>query len=194
MEEVTPSQTISYVTVDAATGRTIGLFSVPRRLLPKNPRAGEKIVIVTDGNLPAHTQYLLKLDMLPEPVTYVEQLADIIAANEMPAPKNKADLEAVRAAGIRDLDLSYAERMASMTGPLSTLHAEKRRQAEAGGGPLVANEADRLAILENAERQDSELAEMESERRAIKARLRNATTEEEIAAALDLMNSKNRSI
>lgn len=162
--------------------------------MPKAPDVGKKLVIVTDGKLPSHSQYVLKLDMMPEPVTYVEQFIDIVAVDEMPTGQGKADLDTLKHDRIRELDQVYASRMASLKGPLENLHAEKRRQAEAGGGPLVADEADRLAILENAERQDSELAEVESERRVIKAHLRNARTEEEIAAVLDLMNSKNRSI
>jgi MoxR-like ATPase len=83
---------------------------------------------------------------------------------------------------IADLDQIYSERLAEIAGPLAAIHAEKRRQAEAGGGPLVADEADRLAILANAAAQDEAVAAIERERREVKALLRAAKSRNELAA------------
>jgi MoxR-like ATPase len=81
---------------------------------------------------------------------------------------------------IADLDKAYAAHLSSIIGPLAHLHTEKRRQAEAGGGPLVADAEDRLAILANAARQDEAIAEIERARREEKAKIRAMTTLEEI--------------
>lgn len=195
MEEVTLSQPISYVVACATTGAVLRLVTAPKRAVPSQPDAGQKIVIVTDGNLPKHSQYVLKLDMLPGPVTYVEQFSDIVQADEWPTRGGKPDdLDVRRNEVIGDLDRAYAERLAAVAGPLAALHAEKRRQAEAGGGPLVVDEADRLAILANAARQDEAITEIERRRRTVKALLRAASTESDIAAALALFDDERKPI
>lgn len=181
-----------YLVVDSK-GRVVSHNRIPNEMFPPDISAGTRIVVPADGKGP-ETDVRVDLRKARKPVNHVASIEDVLTTwRPDPMPEHViVDIE--RHKRIADLDRIYAERLAEIAGPLAAIHAEKRRQAEAGGGPLVADEADRLAILENAEKQDSELAEMEAERRAIKARLRNAGTEEEIAAAVDLMNSKNRSI
>ncbi len=173
---------MSYVVACARTGAVLQLVTAPKRALPSGPDAGQKIIVITDGNLPKHSQYVLKLDMLSEPVTYVDQFADIVATDGWPTRGDNSDLEVRRCEIIAEIDRSYAERLAAVAGPLMSLHTEKRRQAEAGGGPLVMDEADRLAILVNAARQDEAIAEIERQRRAVKAQIRRAATSAELDA------------
>ena len=94
---------------------------------------------------------------------------------------------------MHDLDTEYAAHFAVVRGPLAVVHSEKRRQAEAGSGALIADEDDRVAILAAAAAEDIILAEIEGARRAKKAALRAATSMEElnsIMAATDVADKK----
>lgn len=176
-------QNVNYVLVDA-DGNVAEICSVPPELFASEPPEGRRIVVLADGVLPTTIQLRVDLRKLRKTVTTVATLADVLLlrqASPMPADHR---LEMERGAAIAELDRRYAIKLQSVTGALSSLHAEKRRQAEAGGGPLVADEADRRAILENAAQQDQVLATIERERRGLKARLRAALTAEDIEAAL----------
>lgn len=85
----------------------------------------------------------------------------------------------VRDAALSRVDLHYSRRINQLLGPLATLHSLKRTQALGGGGSLVdVDEAE--AVLEQAERQDAELARIEKERLELKRRIREAKTAAEI--------------
>src|SRR5690606_31777920 len=115
-------------------------------------------------------------------VNYVRSIASVCASTK--TLPGGVLLEICRDQAVDHLDRSHASRVAQLKGPLADIHAAKRRQAESGGGPLVADEADRLAILANAEAQDEQIAAIERERRRVKAALRAATSEDEIKAIM----------
>ncbi len=146
---------------------------------------GQRLVVPADGILPRKKPLRVDLRRIPDEVNYVESF-DRIVANVQPKGLSAASLlEIKRVELISSIDQQFAARIASIRGPLADLHAEKRRQAEAGGGPLVADEADRLAILANAEAVDQRVAAIDRERRDVKARLRAATTMEELQHVFD---------
>lgn len=89
------------------------------------------------------------------------------------------------------IDAHFSARIAQVIGPLGQVHALKRAQAEAGAGPLVADEADRAAILVRASEQDAELAALDAERRALKARVREAADPQQIEAPLALLTAEH---
>lgn len=175
---------IRYALVDEKSGLVTLRASVPARLYAEfDVPAGQRLVRPLDGKIPPHAVRLdlRKIRGVRNEVTSIES---VLAARQPQAMSAAQMLDLRRAREIAELDLRYAARIDTLTGPLASVHSEKRRQAEAGGGPLVADEADRLAILENAALQDEAIAAVESERRRIKAAVKAATTEEEIEAAL----------
>lgn len=89
------------------------------------------------------------------------------------------------------IDQWFAQRMAFLIGPMAPLHALKRAQAEAGGGALVADDADREAILERAAEQDAALSALDAQRRDLKAQVRAAATPEQIAAPLAQLTTES---
>lgn len=107
-----------------------------------------------------------------------------LGKTEQTAAVDRAKVEALAA-----IDATFAVRIAAIVGPLAALHAEKRRQAEAGGGPLIDGETDRAAILAKAAEQDARVAELDRERRAMKARVRAGATAAEINAILATIHS-----
>ena len=172
-------QNISYVLIDA-DGFVAEIRSMPEVVATD----GKRVVILADGVLPTTTQLRVDLRKVRKPVTTVARLADVLLARPDAQTPDEHRTELARGAAIAELDDRYALKLRLLTGPLSSLHAEKRRQAAAGGGPLVADEADRLAILANAARQDAAVAELERQRRCLKARLKAAATPAEIEAVL----------
>lgn len=85
------------------------------------------------------------------------------------------------------IDRVYAKKINDLIGPLGRLHQRKAERAILGrklGGPLVADEADRLAIIAAATKQDEAVAALDVERRQMKADVRAATTAAEIHALL----------
>ena len=158
--------------------------SVPARLFASvDVPAGHRLVKPLDGIVPAG---MVRLDLrkIRRERNEVSTIESVMAARQPDGLSSEQLLEVSRAKALAAVDQSYGLRMQSITGPFATLHAEKRRQAEAGGGPLVLDEADRLAILANAAAEDEAVGTIERQRRAVKAALKAATTEDEIKAAL----------
>lgn len=172
---------VHYVVVDGSSGRIVETVSVPESMFPLHTEEHQKIVVITDRSMPVHHQYVVDLGMLIDKITIAAKISDIVNKDERP-PDIPPALDVLIAEKILEVDNLYAERLAEIAGPLAALHAEKRRQAEAGGGPLVADEADRLAILANAAAQDEAVAAIERERRELKALLRAANSRDELAA------------
>lgn len=177
---------VAYILVDDSTGHCLTVGSVPQRFFPRPVPSGQRMVVLTDGKVPSTTQLRVDLRKVRQPLTFVARLDDVLACRQPEIRQPDAALEIImrRHEALGRLDREFARRMAEIAGPLADLHAAKRRQAEAGGGPLVADDADRLAILDNAARQDAALAALESDRRAVKAAIRAAATAGEIDAAL----------
>ena len=94
------------------------------------------------------------------------------------------DIEAERAKALLAVDRHFARLMDSLLGPFAAIHRMKREQADAGGGPLVADEAERRAVLACAARQDAALVEIERRRLALKKRVRAAASAAAIADIL----------
>lgn len=177
---------VAYILVDGTTGQVLQSVSVPQRFFPRPVPAGQRMVVLGDGKAPSTTQRRVDLRKVRQKMTFTATLDDVLAARQPEIRPRSAVIELMmqQSAAVGRLDREFVRRMEDLAGPLASLHAEKRRQAEAGGGPLVADEADRLAILENAARQDAALAALETKRRAIKAAIRAAATAGEIDAAL----------
>lgn len=153
----------------------------PNEMFPPDIASGTRIVVPSDGKGP-ETDVRVDLRKVREPVNHVPSVEDVLTAwrpDPMPA---HVILDVERRKRIAEMDRIYAERLSEIVGPLAAIHAEKRRQAETGGGPLVADEADRLAILANAAAQDEAVAAIERERRELKALLRAAKSRNELAA------------
>ncbi len=188
---ITMARNVCYVEIDNATGFVTGRFSVPAGMVPEAPADGRTVVIPADRKIPAGPA---KLDRrkLRQPVNRVASISSVETSWRTAELTASQLLEGQRAAVIEKLDRDFAQRASSNTGPLAGIHAEKRRQAEAGGGPLVDGEVDRQAILEKAARQDEALATIERERRAIKAAIRAATTKEEIDRARSRLSGDHK--
>ncbi len=175
---------VAYILVDESTGHVLTVGSVPQRFFPRPVPAGQRMVVLLDGKAPSTTQLRVDLRKARQPLTFVERLDDVLTCRQSVIRQPDAALE-ITMRRLEALDLverEFAQRLAELTGPLAAHHAEKRRQAEAGGGPLVADEADRVAILDNAARQDAALATLETARRAAKAAIRAANTLAELDA------------
>lgn len=172
-------------------GRVISRCLIPNEMFPPAIPPGTRIIVPADGKGP-ETEVCVDLRKVSEPVNHVESIQGILAWSEPAQPSAAIRLDLERRRHIAKVDEVYAQRIAAVAGPLAALHAEKSRQAEAGGGPLVADEADRLAILANAERQNEAIAEIERQRRTVKALLRAAETDSEFAAALALIDDDER--
>lgn len=178
-----------YFTFESGTGRVVMRGSASRERLPNEAPEGHGLVIVEDGRIPRDGFRVDRRKIPPAGITIVSSLdGKLLDADKTQILSSRAAVEERRIRAIAGLDDDYARRLAEVRGPLADLHAEKRRQAEAGVGPLVADETDRLAILANAARQDEAVAAIELKRRAIKAALKAATTEDEIKAALAMSN------
>lgn len=97
---------------------------------------------------------------------------------------------------IAENDRRCMKRIDAARGILASLHAEKRRQAAVRQAhdpalmPLVADEADRLAILANAAKEDEAVAAIETERRQIKAALKSAKSKTAVREALGMFADK----
>lgn len=181
------SRNVRYVLV-GADGFVTRRFSVPAGLVPGEPPEGQRIVIIGDGILP-RGRAKLDLRKIRKPVNVVASIGAVRSSWRAPEPSPEDRLEERRHGAIGRLDRDCAARAASIAGPLAALHAEKRRQAEAGAYdratmPLVADEADRLAILRRAQDEADAIAAIERRRRTIKAALKAAKTEDEIKAAM----------
>ncbi len=175
---------VAYILVDETTGHVLSAGSVPKRFFPRPVPSGQRMVVLGDGKAPNTTQLRVDLRKVRQPMTFVERVDDVLACRQPEVRQPDAAIEIImrRHEALGRLDREFARRMAEIAGPLADLHAEKRRQAEAGGGPLVADETDRLAILDNAAQQDTALAALETERRAIKALIRASTTLDDLHA------------
>jgi len=185
---------VAYILVDESSGHVLRSVSVPQRMFPRPVPAGQRMVVLGDGKVPSTTQLRVDLRKVRQPMTFVAALDDVLAARQPEIRPRSAVIELMmqQSAAIARLDSEFVRRMDDLAGPLASLHAEKRRQAEAGGGPLVADEADRLAILANAARQDAALAALETKRRAIKVAIRAAATAGEIDAALATLSQDEK--
>jgi uncharacterized membrane protein YdfJ with MMPL/SSD domain len=185
----TLSRNIHFVLVDATTGFVISRHSVPARHFPPKPTATQIIVVPADRQLPAG-EARIDLRKVCEPINHVASIESVQTSWRPKALPDADQFERHISAALGDLDNRFARLIDSVSGPLAGLHAEKRRQAEAGGGPLVDGEDDRLAILANSAIQIETLASLERKRRAIKAAIRAAGTDEEIKAALKPQDEK----
>jgi hypothetical protein len=141
-----------------------------------------RLIIPEDGKPPENAAAKLNVKGLPTGVISVPSLAEITIPVEPPSAE--VVLELRRSETLAIVDAFFASAFASIRGPLAELHAEKRKQAEAGGGPLIVDEEDRVAILAKAKAQDDQIAKLEQERRTTKAALVAAVTIEEIAAII----------
>lgn len=169
-----------YLVIDGE-GRVVSHNRIPNEMFPPDIAAGTRIVVPADGKGP-ETEVRVDLRKVRKPVNHVPSVEDVLTAWRPDPMPEHVILDVERRKRIAEVDEIYAERIAVLTGPLAAIHAEKRRQAEAGGGPLVADEADRLAILANAAAQDKAVAIIERERREAKALLRAANSRDELAA------------
>lgn len=167
---------VGYVLVDAETGYSTSVHSVPVKRFTANVPEGQRMVVPADGVLPRN-QMRVDLSQVDRELVAVHSMSDVHVGSRAELP-----FEIVVAKAIGEIDRLFASRLAGLCGPLAAIHAEKRRQAEAGGGPLIKDEADRQAIIANAAAQDEQIAKIERERRAIKAALRAATSEDEVQA------------
>lgn len=163
----TALRNIPYTIYDKATGDVVvsGVAGTPKSINAKL-QAGQGLLLDVQMDPRVHRVDLATLEAVPRP------------------PPPPPELEEERVAALANLDMTFIARLSDATGPFASLHAEKRRQAEAGGGPLVVDEEDRLAILANAKAQNEAIAAIERQRRETKAALRAATTEDEIKAIL----------
>ena len=181
-----------YLLVEQDTGAIAAYGSIPSEMFPPaNVRSGLVVVRALDNRPPPIGEHRVLARHRKFPVNAVATFAKAFSAWRPPQPKADARLAMTRSAAIEKVDLLFADLLAKVTGPLVKLHAEKRRQAEAGGGPLVTDETDRLAILANAAAEDEAVARIERRRRTIKAALKAATTEEEITAALAMPDAND---
>lgn len=154
---------------------------VPEEMFPpQDIEDGITVVVAEDGIALPPGQHRFDRRKLRNKVQRVSSYADALSTwrpdeqgEDSLVSRAMVDAEAV-------IDAAFARRMEAVRGPLAEIHAEKRRQAEAGGGPLIVDDADRLAILANAEAQDEQIAAIERRRREIKTALRAATSEDEI--------------
>lgn len=173
------TRSIFYLVVDSG-GRIVSRCRIPKTMFPpEDIGEGLRILVPEDGKGPLSD---IRVDMrkVRGAVTYVTSLTDVLRPSSQSEPNPVEVLQAAAWKRVDEIDREYAARFASVRGPLADLHAEKRRQAEAGGGPLIADEDDRLAITANAEAQDLALAAIERRRRDLKARIRAASSVEEI--------------
>lgn len=174
---------IRCIFVDAATGFIVNRQSLPPRLFPPAIPEGQRLVVPADRKIPTGPARL-DLRKVRQPINHVASIDDVMAIWRPAAPSEAHRLDFERAKAIDALDGCFAARINAARGPMAAIHAEKRRQAEAGGGPLVADADDGAAILANAAREDEALAAIERERRKAKALLRAAKTEAELRGAL----------
>ncbi|PWJ79857.1 hypothetical protein C7441_114135 [Pseudaminobacter salicylatoxidans] len=171
-----------YLVVDRK-GCIVTQCRVPNSMFPPEIAKGTRIVVPADGKGP-DTEMRVDRRKVRKPINSVATLNDVLLRSNEPAAPAEHRLESLRGEAIAELDRAFAARLRSLLGPLADLHAAKRRQAETGGGSLVDDETDRLAIMENAARQDEAIAQMERKRRSLKARIRSATTSQDIEDAL----------
>jgi hypothetical protein len=183
VEEMTLlSRNIFYLVVDYA-GTIQSMGSVPAsRFEDIKLEKRRRLIIPEDGKPPENAAAKLNVKGLPTGVISVPSLAEITIPVEPPSAE--VVLELRRSETLAIVDAFFASAFASIRGPLAELHAEKRKQAEAGGGPLIVDEEDRVAILAKAKAQDDQIAKLEQERRTTKAALVAAVTIEEIAAII----------
>lgn len=93
------------------------------------------------------------------------------------------ELETLRQRALDRVDAHYAAVISSIYGQFPWAHQAKLEQARAGGGPLVADEEDRLAIIAKAADQLELLEHIEPERIAMKRAVREAESIEALEAA-----------
>ena len=165
---------------------------MPEEFVPSTPADGQRIVIPSDRVIPGGPARL-DLRKVRQPINRVASIESVQATWRADEPTEEMKLDLARDRAMHDLDTEYAAHFAVVRGPLAVVHSEKRRQAEAGSGALIADEDDRVAILAAAAAEDIILAEIEGARRAKKAALRAATSMEElnsIMAATDVADKK----
>lgn len=171
---------IRFIYIDAKTGFILSRQMLP--VLPDAPPEGQRIVVPDDGQLPA-ADLRIDLRKARKPVNHVASIEDVLANWSPPELSPVHALEQMKEVAIFAVDKTYAEWIEKVQGPLAGLHAEKRRQAEAGGGPLIVDEEDRLAILAKAAEQDEILFAIDAERRSLKMAIKSAESKEEIDLA-----------
>jgi hypothetical protein len=174
------SRNLRFVLVDTETGFVETRISLPSADFESYEiPAGKRVVIPADDDIPVGR---VKLDLrkVRQPVNLVDSIASVQASWRKVEISAAVQLERKRQERLDDLDRRYAAHMAAVRGPLADLHAAKRRQAEAGDGPLVADEADRQAILAAASAEDEAIAMLERERRTIKERIKSAASPAEV--------------
>jgi hypothetical protein len=165
------SRNINYLLVNAATGEVERLLSRPMDVQPET-QSDQKLVLIEDGKFP-RMPAVVDRRKVRKSITFAAS-ASVVLKSEAPPPTEAFELERSRSKTLARMDEFFATRIGKIKGPLADLYTEKRRQAEAGGGPLVVDESDRLAILANATKEAETLAAIEAERRAVKARIRSA--------------------
>lgn len=94
------------------------------------------------------------------------------------------DLTLLRKAAEADIDEHFAALIAADIGPLGALHMLKRMQAKAGVGPLLDGVADAVTVLARSDEQDERLADLDRQRRQMKAKVRAATSAAKIKELL----------
>lgn len=186
---------VYYVEVDfdgVVTRRCI----VPARFFKGTCPENRRIVVVEDEILPP-TSTILDNSKITSSLLAVRSISELQPSILEQTRSVEARLAQKKILALQEVDKKYANKFTKIQGPFATLHAEKLRQAREGGGILIQDESDRLAILENAEKEQQKLADLESKRREIKAALRLVATEEDLNTVLKmygirLPRNKNR--
>jgi len=172
---------VSFLVFEVATGAIRLIGSAPEDTLGRYTEGddSQRLVTLTDTDIVVgdYVVDLAKLEAASEPCAFADITVEILPPPEVLLQRARDDAE-------WRLDKHFAGMIASELGPLADVHVRKRRQAEAGGGPLVDDETDRAAILDRAAEQDARLAEFDRRRRRLKAEIRTARTVDEVAAAL----------
>jgi hypothetical protein len=172
-------RTVAYVLI-GPDGEVVERHRCMRDRVPEAAPEGHKIVVMADGSLPPAEA---KFDgrKIRKARTEIATVEEGLSANQRPAVPEDALVRKKQRAALGRVDQEFARRYAEILGPFAAIHAEKLRQAQAGGGPLIADEQERQDVLTKAAEQEELLVAVEKERMAAKAALREATTLGEIA-------------
>lgn len=157
-------------------GYTRKWMSLPESEFP--PELDEDERIVVPDVMPSGQVSRLDMRKVRRAINRVGSINDVMAKAE-PVPAAIL-LDKAISDKCLEIDQQFAALIAQLVGPFAALHAEKRRQAEAGGGPLVAGEEDRLAILERVAEQDAALSTLDANRLKLKAAVRAAKSPEAV--------------
>lgn len=182
------NKNITYVVI-GSDGLVKRRASTPESRLP-TPNQGDKIVVFEDKRLPfAGAKFDLR--KLRNDVNTLESFERGLTKTSKPVQLTPEMIfrKKVRRA-LESVDAQFAQAYKDIKGPMADIHAEKKRQAETGGGPLIASEEERQIVLTNAAAEDEQIATMERIRLETKARIREAKTLEELRLASKLTGGK----